>query len=275
MRRWVRAALTGVLAGCILLTRSESFIMLLLILLLYPFLTGRRWNYAMTVMSIVLAFSMWMPHQYSIYNKYGDFFYTANQYARFYANREFADEPGFPTKEEIGAKGMYYGPKITPWDYYWRLHSSWQLITGSIIGFAKIHLKMPFAFISGRGNAAAVKYAAAALLDNPGMKEVKKMVQLTGRIFMERWMSNLTGLAVLITFLGALVLMGLYRHWMWYWYLLLFQIHTAFLAFQGLDERLTVHAYPLIALCCGFCFWIIYNGIIKQSHSRLYEYKRG
>jgi hypothetical protein len=113
----VRAVLSGFIAGCIFLTRSECFPMIAIILLLYPLLIGRKWSYAMAAFALVLSICLWLPHQYNMYKKYGDFFYTANQYARFYANREFAGTPGFPTTEEIAAKGMYYGPKISPLAY--------------------------------------------------------------------------------------------------------------------------------------------------------------
>ncbi len=69
-------------------------------------------------------------------------------------------KPGFPSKEEIMVKGMYYGPKITPLDYYCKSHTPGQLVYGSLIGFATIHLQMPLAFISGRGNAETVIHSS-------------------------------------------------------------------------------------------------------------------
>jgi len=250
---WARVIVSGFIAGCIVLTRSEFFPVLVMVLFLYPLLTGRRWNYAMAAAALVLCMAIWVPHQYSMYKKYGDFFYTANQYARFYANREFTGQPGFPSKEDIILKGMYYGPKITPVDYYCKYHTPGQLAYGSIVGYASIHLQMPFAFVSGRGNAKAVLHAAGAIQNNPGAEALMNMIRLVARLFKDRWLSNLMGLAVFLTFIAGLMLIGILRHWMLYVYLIAFQAHTSFLAFLGLDERLTVHSYPLIALCCGFC----------------------
>ena len=250
---WARVTVSGLIAGCIVLTRSEFFPVLVMVLFLYPLLAGRRWNYAMAAAALVLCIVIWVPHQYSIYKKYGDFFYTANQYARFYANREFAGQPGFPSEEDIMLKGMYYGPKITPVDYYCTYHTTRQLVCGSIIGFARIHLQMPFAFVSGRGNAKTVIHEAGTIKNNPGAKAMMNMIRLAARLFRDRWLSNLMGLAVFLTFIAGLMLMGILRHWVLYVYLITFQAHTSFLAFLGLDERLTVHSYPLIALCCGFC----------------------
>jgi hypothetical protein len=240
--------------------------MMVIILLLYPLLVRLRWNYAMATIAIVLSLSLWIPHQYRIYKNYGDFFYTSNQYARFYTNREFAGKPGFPTKEEIMVKGMYYGPKTTPLDYYWNLHTPGQLLYGSLIGFATIHLKMPLAFISGRGNAGMVIYEAGRIVHNPGVQKVLGMLKLAGGLFMERWLANIMGLALFLTFLVGLVLMGMHRNWLMYFYLILFQMHTSFLASFGLDQRLSVHSYPLIALCCGYCISVIYNrGAIRGN----------
>ncbi len=249
----VRAVLSGCIAGCICLTRSECVPMIACILLLYPLLIGRKWSYAMAASALVLSLSMWLPHQYSMYKKYGDFFYTANQYARFYANREFAGTPGFPTTEEIAAKGMYYGPKITPLAYYWNLHGSRQLLFGSLEGFAKIHLKMPLAFISGRGNAGTMFHATGGIFRNPGVKHLAGWLTLVGRLFKESWLASLMGLSVLLSFFGGLVLLGMKGEGMLFFYLIIFQIHTSFLASLGLDQRLTVHSYPLIAICCGYC----------------------
>ncbi len=267
MNSWVRVVVSGVLAGAVLLTRSEYLFMIVIILLLYPLLAGRRWNYGMATIAILLSLSLWIPHQYSIYKKYDDFFYTANQYARFYANREFAGTPGFPSKEEIQAHGMYYGPKITPLNYYWNLRTPGDLLYGSIIGFATIHLKMPLDFISGRGNAGALLYEIGRIKDNPGVSEVMRMLKLVGRLFKERWPANLMGLAVLLSFIAGLVLMGKHRYWMIYCYLILFQIHTSFLASLGLDQRLGSHSYPLIALCCGYCGYVLYNYGAQKSIS--------
>jgi 4-amino-4-deoxy-L-arabinose transferase-like glycosyltransferase len=253
IRRWASAVVSGIIAGCIVLTRSESFPMIAIILLLYPLLTGRKWNYAMAALALVLSLSLWIPHQYSIYKKYGDFFYTANQYARFYANREFAGTPGFPTKQEIGEKGMYYGPKITPLAYYWNLHSPRQLLSGSLAGFIKINLRMPFSFISGRGNAETVIYAVRRVMQNHGMKEVLNVIRLAGRLVRDNLLANVMGLVILLSFLAGLVLMGRHHHWKIFFYLIIFQLHTSFLASLGLDQRLTIHSYPLIALCCGYC----------------------
>jgi hypothetical protein len=260
LNAWVRAVVSGLIAGGILLTRSECFPMIAIILLLYPLLIGKKWNYAMAALALVLSLSLWLPHQYGIYKQHGDFLYTANQYARFYANREFAGKPGFPTREEIRTKGMYYGPKITPLDYYWNLHTPGQLVDGSLVGFIKINLRMPFSFIAGRGNAETVNYAVESIMRKyGGVRDVLNVVKLAGRIVADALPAMIMGSAVLISFLAGLVLMGMHGIWMLFFYLVFFQMHTFFLASLGLDQRLTVHSYPLIALCCGYCFTCLFR----------------
>jgi hypothetical protein len=76
------------------------------------------------------------------------------------------------------------------------------------------------------------------------------------------------GLVILLSFLAGLVLMGIHHHWMIFFYLIIFQLHTSFLASLGLDQRLTIHSYPLIALCCGYCVTSLFN---KETFSRLQQ----
>jgi hypothetical protein len=98
------------------------------------------------------------------------------------------------------------------------------------------------------------------------VQKVLGMLKLAGGLFMERWLANIMGLALFLTFLVGLVLMGMHRNWLMYFYLILFQMHTSFLASFGLDQRLSVHSYPLIALCCGYCISVIYNrGAIRGN----------
>jgi hypothetical protein len=132
------------------------------------------------------------------------------------------------------------------------LHSPQQLLSGSLVGFANIHLKMPLAFISGRGNAGTLFHATGGILRNPGVKHIAGWLTLASRLFLESWLTSIMGLSVLLSFIAGLLLLGMNGEWMLFFYLIVFQIHTSFLASLGLDQRLTVHSYPLIALCCGY-----------------------
>lgn len=256
--RW-RVLITGFITGCILLTRSECFLMLFIILALYPFLARSKWNFRMVLVTLILGISLCIPHLYSIYEKHGNPFYTVNQYARFYANREFMGKPGFPTKEEIIERGMYTGSKITPIEYYFKLHTPWQFVKYSAIGFVKIHLNMPFHFAYGKGNLRRVSYSIKELRENYGSKQMIETSKLFISIFKKDFWNYFMAFAVLTSFLVGLVLVAFSRCWMLYLYMLSFQVQTSFLAYLGVDARLSVHSYPLIALCCGYSVYWFYQ----------------
>lgn len=249
--RW-RVLFVGLLTGCILLTRSECLPMLVIVLLCYPVLSRPLWSYKMVLVTLMLGLLLWTPHIYRISQKHGDPFYTMNQYARFYANREFMDKPGFPTKEEVIETGMYTGPKMTPFDYYFKLHTPWQLATYSVIGFAKIHLDIPFGYAQGHGNLRRIIYAIKALRENFGIGQVVNTCRLFFSIVTGDFWDYFMAVAVLLSCFVGLIVMALSKQWMMVVYLLSFQIQTSFLAYLGLDPRLSVHSYPLIALCCGY-----------------------
>jgi hypothetical protein len=252
--RW-RVLITGFLTGCILLTRSECLPAVVVILMFYPFLARSRWNFKMVLITLVLGISLLMPHLYSIYKRHGTPFYTANQYARFYANREFMGKPGFPTKEEVIGRSMYAGPKITPLEYYFKLHTPWQFVKYNVVGFTKIYLKMPFSFISGRGNLGKVLFRLDKLKEDFSMSEIMSCSELSLSLIRERIWDNLMSVIVFATFILGLVLAGFSRYWMLYIYMVLFQVQTSFLSYLGLDTRLSVHSYPLIALCSGYAIY--------------------
>ena len=261
--RW-RMLTTGLITGCILLTRSECLPMLVIILLFYPFLARTKWNYKMVTVTLILGISMWFPHLYSIYEQHGDPFYTVNQYARFYANREFMGKPGFPTKEEIVEKGMYAGSKITPLEYYLKLHTPGQFIKYTIVGFVKIHLRMPLSFVSGRGNLREVLFRLDQIKREFSMSEIVSFFNLIAFLLRENIWAHFMGLVVFVTFLLGLIFIGVSRYWMFYIYMVFFQMQTSFLAYLGLDARLTIHSYPLIALCCGCTIYWCYHYLSKR-----------
>ena len=123
-----KTVLTGFVMGLLFLTRSESFSILPCMVFCYIFTRKSRWGLRMAVAAIVIGTLLCLPHFYNTYKKYGDPFYAANRHARFYANREFAGKPGFPTQVEIAKEGMYIGPKITPFEYLFKLHTPKQII---------------------------------------------------------------------------------------------------------------------------------------------------
>lgn len=72
--------------------------------------------------AIVVPFVMIAPHLVFNWRNTGDPMFSSNIHARFYRNREFAGQPGFPTKEEA-AKDPYTGQSLSTLSYIFRLHS--------------------------------------------------------------------------------------------------------------------------------------------------------
>lgn len=270
--RW-RVLITGFLMGCILLTRSECLPMLVITLVLYPLLAKEKWNYRMVMITLIVGISLLMPQLYSIYKKHGTPFYTVNQYARFYANREFMGNADFPSREEIAEEGMYTGVKITPIEYYFKMHTPWQFIKYNVVGFTKIYLRMPLSFVSGRGNLRKVIFRIDRLKNDFSISEIRKLLKLSGTILREKMWANLMGGIIFITFLAGLLLIGGGRHWMLYVYMIIFQLNTAFIAYLGLSERLSVHTYPFVAICCGFTFYKAYQRFLGKSTFYLRKYR--
>ena len=262
--RW-RVLITGVLIGCVLLTRSESLFMVCGIMIVYPLFAKNKWNYKMVLITLMLGVSLLMPHLYSIYEIHGTPFYTVNTYTRFYVNQEFMGKPGFPTRQEIIEKGMYTGTKITPIEYYFRLHTPWQFIQYTMLGFAKIYLRMPFSFFSGRGNLEKAMFRLDTLKNNFSMSEINNFLKLSRALIKDKIWTSIMGAITFITFPLGLFLMGTQRYWIVYMYLFFFQINTAFIAYLGLSERLTVHTYPLVGLCCGFALYWMYQQLREKN----------
>jgi hypothetical protein len=260
----LRTAVAGLLIGCMLLTRSESFLMVMISMVAYPFVARSKWNYTMVFTALILGITLLIPHQYSMYKKHGDPLYTVNQYTRFYANREFAGQEGFPSKEEIATKGMYTGRKITLAEYYFSLHTPWQLIYYSAVGFAKIHLAMPFHFALGKGNLRSIDYALGELKTSLNSKQLLESGKGIVSIVQKDWLDYTLASLVLLSFILGVFLIAFSPYRILLAYMFLLQLQTSFLAYLGIDSRLTVHSYPFIALCCGCGIWWFFSVLGKN-----------
>jgi 4-amino-4-deoxy-L-arabinose transferase-like glycosyltransferase len=260
----LRTLITGLLIGCMLLTRSEALFMVLILMMAYPVVARSTWNYKMVFTALLLGITLWIPHQYGMYKNYGDPFYTVNQYARFYANREFAGQPGFPTREELATKGMYTGRKITPLEYYCSLHSPWQLVQYSVVGFMKIHLTMPFHYAAGKGTLSRVEYLFGELRKKMNGKQLRESSRQLMAILQKNFLSYTLTAVLVFSFLVGIVLLALSPYRMLLLVMLFVQVQTSFVAYLGIDSRLTVHSYPLIALCCGYCLWWMSSGLRRR-----------
>jgi len=262
-RPGIRLLMTGLLAGAILLTRLEAAGMLFSLLLAAVCCDRKRWRVRAAAGALAMGALLAAPHLISTYKTYGDPLYALKRHAAFYRNLEFMGKPGFPSREQISRHGMYTGPEITPLEYFLKLHTPGELIIGSLSGFAKIHLDMTLGFAQGSGALQEVKHAAADLIKGVNLKGLGDVLALTTAIVLKSWPRYAAAALVTTSFLAGLVLLACSPYRLLYLFLVCFQLQTAFLASRGLDCRLTVHSYPLIALCCGYAVcWAC--GIMKR-----------
>jgi hypothetical protein len=260
----VRTVITGLLIGCMFLTRSESLLMVVICLVVYPVVAQSRWNYKMVVTALLLGITLLIPHQYRMYKNHGDPLYTVNQYTRFYANREFAGKPGFPTEEELSTKGMYTGRKITLFEYYFSLHTPQQLVLYSTIGFLKIHLTMPLYFALGKGNLKSMEYEFETLKTNQNLRQLTISVKAIISMIKRHWHDYALASLLLVSFALGVLLIAFSPNRMLLVFMIIVQVQTAFIAYVGIDSRLTVHSYPFIALCCGYSLEWLFKDLLQH-----------
>ncbi len=266
----VRTAVAGVLMGALILTRLEAGGMVCILLVLYAACDRPAWNLkriagAAGVCAVIVSVQLYATAQ-----RHGGPLYPLKQHARFYANHEFAGQPGFPSNEEIAQKGMYTGPEISPFEYYFSLHSTAQVLWRSAVGFCKTSFAMPTGFAAGKGNMAMLRYGLERVMKNPGWKPVCDFfTYIVGMLSCAAGAYCLV-VTVLLSFLYGVVMLVNARCWIVLGVLIAFLIPTAFVAYLGIDTRLTVHAYPLIALCSGYGLWSVGCRLLKRGISEHY-----
>jgi hypothetical protein len=258
-----KALSAGFTIGAILLTRSETLPLILAVMVCLMLFERKTWPWATVVPALCIGVALLFPHLYNTYSQYGNPFYAVNTHTRFYANLEFAGRPGFPTQEELAVKGLYAGPTITPFAYYFKLHTPLELITTSATGLCKTTFAMPLSFASGKGNQKKMLATVPCLKDVASLADwpdcFSWLEDLTLRDTREYCLTACCAFALVA---GMLVLL-VHRHFFICSCLVSLQLHTAFIAGAiGLEPRLTAHAYPVIALCCASA---VYYGCIRLA----------
>jgi hypothetical protein len=143
LRPPLRFALAGALGGALVLTRSTHLPGLVVL----GVLAARRWErdrwrrVGMAGLGLAILVGLYAPHAAALYRARGDPFFDQAQHARWFANVEFAGQPGFPTREEV-ARDAYTGPRITFWEYLFRLHTLREVAVGYLRGTGKILFHM-------------------------------------------------------------------------------------------------------------------------------------
>ena len=251
----IQALTVGSLIGALLLTRSETHLMILAVMACLVLLGKKALNWRTALISLCIGITLFAPHLYNTYRLNGNPFNTMNIQARFYANMEFEGRPGFPTKQELAVNGLCSGPPITPFEYFFKLHSPWVLAAQSALGFCKTTFAMPFSFAASKGNLSKIQYSLECM---------KKKFSPAACGESLRWLAELTikdisdycfAVLLALSLIAGIVLLIINRQFFICSCLVTFQLHTSFIASFGIDQRLTVHAYPVTALCCAYALY--------------------
>ncbi|HSB80110.1 MAG TPA: glycosyltransferase family 39 protein, partial [Candidatus Methylomirabilis sp.] len=135
---WGRAILGGALAGTLLLTRFPYALALALLLGFAAW-----WHRAMgrdawrpILVAAAIAAVLVLPHRVALTLRQGDAAYDAHRTIRWIANQEFQGRPGFPSEEAV-VRDPYAGSPLSLGQYYFGLHSPWEVVWRSARGLAR------------------------------------------------------------------------------------------------------------------------------------------
>ena len=253
----IKAMTVGSLIGALLLTRSETHLMILAVMVCLVLLEKKALNWRTALIPLCIGITLFAPHLYNTYRLNGNPFNTMHIQARFYANMEFAGRPGFPTKEELAVKGLCTGPPITPFEYFFKLHSPWELAAKSVLGFCKTTFAMPFSFASSKGNRSKIQYSLECMKNKFSPTAFRESLRWLAELTIKDVLDYCFAVLLALSFIAGIVLLIINRQFFICSCLVTLQLHTSFIASFGIDQRLTVHAYPVTALCCAYAFYCI------------------
>jgi 4-amino-4-deoxy-L-arabinose transferase-like glycosyltransferase len=138
-----RAGLAGLLAGALLLTRFPYAPALIVLFAASAWwhrdLGPRVWRPILVATTIALV--LVLPHRVALALRHGDEGYDVHRTLRWIANQEFQGQPGFPSPEGV-VRDPYAGPRITLAQYYFGLHSPWEVAWRSARGLARAGLNL-------------------------------------------------------------------------------------------------------------------------------------
>jgi hypothetical protein len=116
---------------------------------------------------------------------------------------------------------------------------------------------MPGSFALGKGNLERVTHSLEALKSNFSMHQFAASLKLFFSIVAKDFADFLMAAGMILSFLAGVVLCIRNRWWIIFAYLIVFQIQTSFIASLGIEDRLAVHVYPVIALCCAYAVYLL------------------
>lgn len=142
---WVKPISSSALGAILVLTRSETII--LVIILLSLGIIAQKWEFKKAIVCIVLMAIVIFPRYYGWYKIYRDPFFPSSFQSRVNANLEFQGYlgmPGFATREEFDRGWWGAGSKISSIEYVFGYHSLRQIITYVFRGYYRIFYHVIF-----------------------------------------------------------------------------------------------------------------------------------
>ena len=140
---WPRAILAGILGGGLLLTRFPYAPGLFLL-----FGASAWWHRSLgrnawrpLLLAAAIAAVLVLPHRLAMAARDGDAGYDIHRTVRWIANHEFQGQPGFPSPAAV-VKDPYAGPRLTLGQYYFGLHSVWEVAWRSLRGLGRAVLNL-------------------------------------------------------------------------------------------------------------------------------------
>ena len=241
-----KAIWAGILGGAVCLTRITSVIFVFpLIVFSFFKLKNSFESLKKIVLSSVIVLVMIFPYFYYQYQTYNDPFHQVKSHTRWFANKEFGGQPGFPTVEQV-KESSSVGKPISPYKYIFKMRPFKQAIISFISGFYRTLLG---SLADGRGPLS-------------GQQWILYPLYLLGLIFF-----------IVIPKYRFLILT-----------LFLINLPTAFFAhpkptlitssgYIAIDPRLVLHLAPIYSMAVAFVifkiFHLIKNEVIKQRRRKI------
>jgi|GEM_PF-6980140 len=91
------------------------------------------------IMALLIAFAPYLPYFVYAQREFGDPFKCVNIIAEFYANNDFAGQPGWPSVEEVEADS-FCGPPTTMAQYMFVLQTPQEILSKTLNGFFRLYL---------------------------------------------------------------------------------------------------------------------------------------
>lgn len=239
----------GIIGGLIILTRSINLFGVMALIAVASITRTETLFSALKffIISILITISLYIPHKYGMYKIHGDHNWDVNVNMRWNANVEFADKPGFPTKEENG-KNPYAGPQITANEYFFELHSFKDLALGMIKGCFKVLKNLDLI---------GYPWLAEKYLKIPNIGGIDALFQIAG----------ILGMVIIVIFKRKFIWISLA--------IPAFLTPSAFFYDKNLIEqyRHTFQVFPIFSLAAIFFMSAIFNKTIHKTASLLKGYE--